>query len=73
MHNEGLGFELTGEDGKVLYKYSCISNSKSDVKLYKVGKKISVTYATLPLKNPVKEGNSLRTQMDKVLEISVEE
>jgi hypothetical protein len=73
MHNEGQGFEMKMSDGSS-YKYSCVANRKSDRKMYAVGKRIEVIFATEPLKNPVPVAESVpQTYTETVLEISLEE
>jgi hypothetical protein len=74
MENLHTGFEMQSRDGQFLYRYTCVSNRKSETKLYAVGKGIELSYVTEPLKNPVPwVGKAPQTDAQTILEIWVEE
>ncbi len=70
--DNGQGFEMTLADGS-LFKWSCVCNRRKDLKRYQVGKTLSYTFATEPLKNPVERAGSVETEAHNTLEIAVEE
>lgn len=51
-HNEGLGFEMTLDDG-ANYMYSCVANRRRDLSAYQVGKRIELAMMFDPLKTPM--------------------